>query len=212
MSVPEKSAAGYSAPAREAHSEFTEKRSVFIGHVRPVENESEALAFIAEMRHKYADATHNVYAYVLRENNVARYSDAGEPQGTAGIPVLEVIKKRGLTDAVIVVTRYFGGVLLGAGGLVRAYSQAASAACDEAGTAEYKPFTEFTLTASYSDYNKLLPVFAGFELKTDSTDYAENVVMKLAIDRGSFAALCREVTEATAGRAEVTETGERVDF
>lgn len=202
----------FSTLAKEAHAEFTEKRSVFIGHAAPVKTEKEALDFIARHRHEYADATHNVYAYMLKENNIARYSDAGEPQGTAGIPVLEVIKKRGITDTVIVVTRYFGGILLGAGGLVRAYGAAASAACDEAGTVEYTTFVEFKVTVSYSDFNKLQPVLGRFDFKTDSVDYAENVVMSMAIKSEMYEELKKAVVETTAGRATVAETGSRVDF
>ena len=202
---------GFSTLAREGHAELIEKRSRFIGHARPVKTEKEALDFIARMRHEYADATHNVYAYMLRENNIARYSDAGEPQGTAGIPVLEVIKKLGVTDCVIVVTRYFGGVLLGAGGLVRAYGASAKAACDEAGTVEFAEFVEFTVEAGYSDFNKLQPVLARFELKTDGTEYAENVVLRLAVRTPCYEEVRAAVVEATAGRAAVTETGRRVD-
>ncbi len=202
----------FSTLAKEAHAEFTEKRSRFIGHARPVSCEKDALDFIARVRHEYADATHNVYAYMLRENNIARYSDAGEPQGTAGIPVLEVIKKLGVTDCVIVVTRYFGGVLLGAGGLVRAYGTAAKAACDAAGTVEFAEFTEFTVEADYSDFNKIKPILSRFDLKTDGTDYAENVVLRLAARAPDYEAVRAAAVEATAGRAKVTLTGKRVDF
>ena len=113
--------------------EFVEKRSRFIGYIKHVETEKEATDFIAEIRTKHWDATHNVYAYVLRENGTMRYSDDNEPQGTAGIPVLDVLKKSEVTDVVVVVTRYFGGVLLGGGGLVRAYSHSASIALKKIG-------------------------------------------------------------------------------
>ena len=204
--------ASFSTLAGEGHAELIEKRPQFIGHAKPVKTEAAALEFIAAMRHKYADATHNVYAYMLRENNIARYSDAGEPQGTAGIPTLEVIKKSGITDAVIVVTRYFGGILLGAGGLVRAYRAAAKAACDAAGTVEFTQFTEFTIELSYSDYNKIQPVLGRFDLKTDGTDYAENVILRLAVRSPEFDQVRSAVVEITAGRAAVTQTGVRVDF
>ena len=202
----------FSTLARESHAEMTEKRSRFIGHAAPVKTEKEALDFIARIRHEYADATHNVYAYMLKDNNIARYSDAGEPQGTAGIPVLEVIKKLGVTDCVVVVTRYFGGILLGAGGLVRAYGASAKLACDGAGTVTYQPFTEFKIEAGYSDFNKLQPVLARFDLKTDGTDYAEKVVLRLAVRSPEFESVRLAVTESTAGRVSVTETGTRVDF
>ena len=118
----------YQTIAHEAAQEFVERRSRFIGYAKPVRTEEEALAFLEEIRTRHWDATHNVFAYSLRQGNLRRYSDDGEPQGTAGVPVLDVLQKSGVTDAVLVVTRYFGGVLLGAGGLVRAYSHAASLA------------------------------------------------------------------------------------
>ena len=114
-------------------AEFIERRSRFIGHACPVKTEEEAVAFINEMKAKYWDASHNVYAYCLREGQIKRYSDDGEPQGTAGIPVLDVLQKSGVVDTAVVVTRYFGGILLGAGGLVRAYSHGASIALEAAG-------------------------------------------------------------------------------
>ena len=106
--------------AREAHAEMEERKSVFIGHAKLVTSEEEARAFIEEIRHQYADATHNVYAYLLNGGSIARYSDDGEPHGTSGVPTLNVLKMSGAMDLVVVVTRYFGGILLGAGGLVRA--------------------------------------------------------------------------------------------
>ena len=202
----------FSTLAREAHEEFVERRSRFIGHAAPVANEAQALDFIARIRHEYADATHNVYAYVINENNIVRYSDAGEPQGTAGIPVLEVIKKNGLTNAAVVVTRYFGGILLGAGGLVRAYSNAAGLACEAAGKVDYTEFTEFALTLGYSDYNRLRAPLERFELKTDSSFFGAEVELRLAVRSDDFPRLCAMITEATAGRAKIAETGRRVDF
>ncbi len=111
-----------------ATDDFVEKKSRFIGYIMPVKTEQEATDFITKISKKHHDATHNVYAYILRDGQVKRYSDNGEPQGTAGIPVLDVLQKEGLVDICIVVTRYFGGVMLGAGGLVRAYSHCASIA------------------------------------------------------------------------------------
>ena len=120
----------YYIPAGPGEAEFVEKRSRFIGHALPVTTEEEALAFIAEMKSKYWDASHNVYAYIVREGGIMRYSDDGEPQGTAGIPCLDVLLKEGVTDLCVVATRYFGGILLGGGGLVRAYSHTAKIALD----------------------------------------------------------------------------------
>ena len=125
--------ASYVTIGKEGSATLVEKKSEFIGYAAHVENESEALDFIAKIKHRHSDARHNVYAYVLKKNNIMRYSDDGEPQGTAGMPVLDVIRKTGFTDAVIVVTRYFGGILLGTGGLVRAYSASAKLAVEDAG-------------------------------------------------------------------------------
>ena len=113
-----------------ASAEFVEKRSRFIGYISPVTTQEDAAAFIDSIRSKHWDATHNVPAYIIREGNICRFSDDGEPQGTAGMPALNVLQKEGLTDCVLVVTRYFGGILLGGGGLVRAYSHAAKIAVD----------------------------------------------------------------------------------
>ena len=121
--------------------EYVERRSRFLAHARPVTTEEEALAFLEQIRSKYWDASHNVYAYSLREGQIRRFSDDGEPQGTSGMPTLEVLTKSGITDAIIVVTRYFGGVLLGAGGLVRAYSHAARMAVDAAEVLTMRPCT-----------------------------------------------------------------------
>lgn len=120
----------YKTIKQRASAELIERRSRFIATVRPVSKESEALQLIEEMRSKYYDATHNVYAYIISENNICRYSDDGEPSGTAGIPVLDVLRKENLTDVAIVVTRYFGGILLGGGGLVRAYGASAKKGVD----------------------------------------------------------------------------------
>ncbi len=132
--TPYRTAAGY------GEAEYEDKRSRFIGHIKPVTSENEAKAFIDEMRRTYADATHNVFAYVLREGNILRWSDDGEPGGTSGQPTLAVLQGAGLTDVCCVTTRYFGGTLLGSGGLVRAYSAAARAALREAGTAVMRPW------------------------------------------------------------------------
>ena len=122
----------YKTVTMDTSDEFVEKRSRFIGYIRPVKTEEEAIAFINQIKSKHWDATHNVYAYCLREGQVKRYSDDGEPQGTAGIPTLDVLLKSEVTDVVVVTTRYFGGILLGGGGLVRAYSHAASLALAKA--------------------------------------------------------------------------------
>lgn len=198
----------YITLGKEAETTFTEKRSVFIGSARPVKTEEEAIEFINAVRKKYGDATHNTYAYMLQGGS-ARYSDDGEPQGTAGVPILNVIKKGGFTDAVIVVTRYFGGILLGAGGLVRAYGASARAAVEAAEIVTYRHYTECKITCSYSDYQKIIPVFESLEVKTDSTDFAEGVTVKAAVISDAFGALRDKISEISGGRALAEITGER---
>jgi len=168
-----------------AEAEFTERKSLFIGNAKPVKSEEEAIAFIHEIRSRYSDATHNVYGYMIGAN-ITRFSDDGEPSGTAGMPVLDVIRKSGFTDAVIVVTRYFGGILLGAGGLVRAYSAAAKAAVDAAGIVTYEPFIEFTLKCTYSDYQKLEREIEFFSCKKEGSDFASDITLKLAMKKTSY--------------------------
>ena len=191
----------YTTLEKRASCTYEEKRSVFIGDAAPVATEEEALAFIAEIKAKYPDARHHVYAYLLRENAKNRYSDDHEPQGTAGMPVLDVLRKGGFTDAVIVVTRYFGGTLLGAGGLVRAYTAAASGAVKEAGTRTYRTYRPVLLSVSYTDYNRLLPELEKKAVRVLDTDYAEEVTLSLSMPVEEYPDFERLVTEATAARA-----------
>ena len=194
-----------------ASAELTEKKSVFIGYASPVESEEEAIEFIKAIKKKHADARHNVYAYMLNGGGIARYSDDGEPQGTAGVPVLDIIRKGGFCDAVIVVTRYFGGILLGAGGLVRAYSAAARMAVEAAGIVTYDLFTEFSLTVSYNDHGKLTTLLADANPLRDGIDYAEGVTLRLALPLDELEDFKAKVSEITAGRAVFAVTGERFD-
>lgn len=200
----------YTTLEKAASAEFTEKKSLFIGSASPCKNVEEAVAFVNGIRAKYPDATHNVYAYLLG-SSVTRYSDDGEPSGTAGMPVLDVIRKSGFTDAAIVVTRYFGGILLGAGGLVRAYTTAAKSAVAEAHIVTYMPYTVFTLTLGYSDYQRAEPILARYEVKRDSVAFAGEVTAVLAVQASVFEPLRAALTEATAARAVITSTGERYD-
>ena len=196
---------------RPATVEYVEKKSVFLGHAAPVRSQEEALAFLAEKRKKYSDATHNVYAYLLEGGNVTRYSDDGEPQGTAGIPVLDVIRKRGFCDAVIVVTRYFGGILLGAGGLVRAYTAAASLAVEEAHVVTYEEFTAFTLRCDYTDYQKVANELPAFAVKQDDIAFESDVTLRLAIRTPLYADFSRRICDLTAGRVTPVVVGTRFD-
>jgi uncharacterized YigZ family protein len=192
----------------EAETSFTEKKSLFIGNARPVKTEEEAMEFITKIRKKYGDATHNCYAYMLA-NGSARYSDDGEPQGTAGVPILSVIQKGGFTDAVIVVTRYFGGILLGAGGLVRAYSASARDAVNASKIVTYAEYTEFSVKCSYSDYQRLIPVIGALGIKEDASEFTDNVSLCLAAKPDVFNAFCDKIAEIGAGRITVKETGKR---
>ena len=146
----------YKTLMTEAQDEFIVNKSRFIGHGCPCETEEAALAFLARMRAQYKDATHNCYAYIIGPNmGVMRYSDDGEPGGTAGMPIIEVMKARGVTNCAVVVTRYFGGVLLGAGGLVRAYTQGAVAALNAAGVGVMHPTARYLMENSYPLLNRM---------------------------------------------------------
>ena len=201
----------YITLGKEAEVSFTEKKSVFIGNAKPVKTEEEAIEFINKIRKKYADAKHNTYAYMLA-NGSARYSDDGEPQGTAGVPILNVIKKGGFTDAVIVVTRYFGGILLGTGGLVRAYGASAKDAVTAAEVVTYLQYTECEISCSYSDYQKIIPLAESFEAKTDDTAFAEGVTLRLAIKSDRFEAFCEKLSETYGGKVEAKRIGERFSY
>ena len=137
-----------------ASFEYEDRKSIFIGEAMPVSTEEEALSFIESVKKRFPDARHHVYAYVLRENSIMRFTDDREPQGTAGMPVLDAIRKRGITDTAIVVTRYFGGTLLGTGGLVRAYSAAAIGALEAAEVITYDTYVTLTIDTTYSDYQR----------------------------------------------------------
>ena len=202
----------YTTVEKEAVAEFEEKRSVFIGHAMPVKTEEEAQAFIKSVKSKYQDARHNVYAYVLGDGTLQRYSDDGEPQGTAGMPVLDVIRKSKCTDTAIVVTRYFGGILLGAGGLVRAYSHAAKLALDAAHVITYEKYFEAELVCSYSDYSKYLSETEKFGVINDGVDFAENVTMKLAVKAVRFDDFEKTVTELSFGKILPRKVGEKFDY
>jgi uncharacterized YigZ family protein len=167
----------YKTVKKQAQADIIEKKSRFIAHILPITAEQQAIDFIQMQKSKYYDASHNVYAYILRENNIQRYSDDGEPSGTAGIPTLDVIRKENLVDVCIVVTRYFGGTLLGAGGLVRAYTKAAKAGIDIAGILERKLCYEYTVTADYTLLGKIQNEAVNFGCVFGEVEYKENVVL-----------------------------------
>ncbi|MBR2284811.1 MAG: YigZ family protein [Ruminococcus sp.] len=200
----------YLTVASPASDSFTEKRSEFIGYIAPAATNDEALAFIDLIRSKNRKAKHNVYAYILRQDNISRYSDDGEPQGTAGVPVIEVLKKRELTDVCIVVTRYFGGILLGGGGLVRAYSHAASLACDAARIMDMRLCRHVRIESDYGMYGKITYLLPKFNVVTVSEDFGSTVTLELYVLSERLPALTKELTEITGGSAAVrlTDCGE----
>ena len=193
--------------AKEVSVEMEERKSVFIGHAKPVSSEEEARAFIDAKKREYHDATHNVYAYFLNGGAIARYSDDGEPQGTAGMPVLNVIKMSGATDLCVVVTRYFGGILLGAGGLVRAYSASAKQAVDEAGMAVFEDYAVMQVKVSYSDYQKLTVALEKLGASEDSCDFGEDVSVVTAIVKSREEEIRQTVSELTYGKGIVSVIG-----
>ena len=202
----------YTTVKGEGVFEYEEKKSVFIGTCVPVSTEERALEFLAFIKRKYPDARHHVYAYVLRENSIMRFSDDREPQGTAGMPVLDAIRKRGCTDVAIVVIRYFGGTLLGTGGLVRAYSAAAVGALEAAEIITYDIYTVMDITLSYSDYQKVTPLLSEYSYRITDTQYADSVTVKGRVRSACADTLVNSITEATSGRACVKIIEEIFDF
>jgi uncharacterized YigZ family protein len=198
----------YITLSKEAEVSFIEKKSEFIGHAAPVKTEEEAMEYINKIRKRYGDATHNCYAYMLA-NGSARYSDDGEPQGTAGVPILSVIQKGGFTDAVIVVTRYFGGILLGAGGLVRAYSASARDAVAAAKIVTYAQYSEFRVRCSYSEYQKLIPLIERLGVKEDGSEFTDAVTLHLAAKPEIFKQFSEKLSEMSGGKLIAEETGSR---
>lgn len=204
---------GYKTVAERAEASFTEKRSEFIGCIAHCSKEEEALAFIEERRKLHRKATHNCYAYILRDNNIGRHSDDGEPSGTAGAPMFEVLKKEGLTDVCCVVTRYFGGILLGAGGLVRAYSNGVKIAVDAAKIKIMKPAEKLKIFLDYSLYGKMGAIFSEFEVKTESEDFGAGVEITLFVETEKSDFLRKKVIDACFGKVEITSLGMyEVDF
>ena len=198
---------GYIVPFETAESEFTEKRSRFISHIWRVETEEEARARIEEMKKKYYDARHNCWCYLLHDGPV-RYSDDGEPQGTAGQPMLNVFQREEVTNVCCVVTRYFGGILLGAGGLTRAYAKGAKDALDTAGICRMSLWTEWEIPCTY-------PLFERMKLTVEScggvvrdAEYGADIVLHAAFPSGGAEQFAPRLTELSAGQLAMTAAGE----
>ena len=188
-------------------AEIEEKKSRFIAHLAHVESEDEALAFLEEIRAEHRMARHNVYAYILRGEGASeriRYSDDGEPQKTAGLPTLQTLQHAGLTDIACVVTRYFGGTLLGTGGLVRAYTQATQAAISESKRVTVSACIDITLRIAYPLYDQMVRIAADCSAKTLDTQYADAVTLTLRMLEGTQEPFLAKVTELCHGQEDIT--------
>lgn len=202
----------YKTVAKESETLIIEKKSKFYSHVKPVSSEEEALSYLSQIRAQYPDATHNVYAYVIDENNIFRYSDDGEPGGTAGMPVLDTIRNLGLVDVIVVVTRYFGGTLLGTGGLVRAYSSSAKEGISESGIITRTMCDIISVRTQYELVGKLQYFFANEGYAVEDTVYENDVTFFVASPKSDTDSLIKKITEATNGRCYIkTETQKYVD-
>lgn len=188
-----------------AESSFIEKRSEFIGQIMPVSTADEAVAFINDVRARHRKARHNVYAYITRDGNTSRYSDDGEPQGTGGVPVLDVLRKEGLTDICVVVTRYFGGILLGGGGLVRAYSHACKLAVDAAERMIMCSCSRLKVSCDYSLYGKISYVFPEFEVKTVNESFSDDVSLILLVKSHHISEFRQKLTDIAGGKLTIDE-------
>ncbi len=189
---------------------YEEKKSVFYGFARPVKTEEDAINFVNQIKKQYPDARHHVYAYALRDGNKFRYTDDSEPAGTAGMPTLDAIRKRGLTDCVVVVVRYFGGTLLGTGGLVKAYSTAAGDALHDAHPICYNLYATFCIQCDYGDYQKLLPLLKQYELLNST--FEADVSMMIRLPSSSAETLTELIKNATSARAKTEIIEEKMDF
>ena len=197
----------YLVPTRLGEDEFYEKKSHFIGRAWPVETEEEALEKIQQMKKKHYDATHNCWAYIIKDGAV-RFSDDGEPGGTAGMPMLQVLQREGLYNIVCVVTRYFGGILLGAGGLVRAYTKGAKIAVDAAGKSMKRVWSVLYLPCPYTFYERVKLLVAEFGGIIRETEFGAEVELELLFPEANVQPFFEKLTDMTSGTVEGMETGQ----
>lgn len=203
----------YKTIAAPACASFTEKKSEFIGNIAPCKTEEEAVAFIEEIRKQHRKATHNCYAYILRDNNISRHSDDGEPGGTAGTPMYEVLRKEGLTDVCCVVTRYFGGILLGAGGLVRAYTNGVKIAIDTAKIKEISPARRLKISLEYSLYGKIGALLTQFDTRVQQEEFAADASITLCLREERAEEFKEKLIDICFGRVDILDLGvEEFDF
>ncbi len=184
-------------------SEFIINKSRFIGYGAPAESEEEALSFLGEIRARHKDASHRCYAYIVGVNmGVMRYSDDGEPGGTAGMPIIEVMKARGVTNAIVVVARYFGGILLGAGGLARAYAQGAAAALNASGVGVMHPTTRYLIDVEYPLIDRVTHFLKDKPVIVEDKAFMETVTLTAIVKTRDHAVLTQELVQALDGRVE----------
>ena len=199
----------YRIPTKSGASEYVDKRSRFLGLVQPVSSEDEARAVIAACKKQYHDARHNCWCYLLRDGT-ERYSDDGEPQGTAGLPMLEVFKREGVENVVCVVTRYFGGVLLGTGGLLRAYTKSAKDALDAAGIAAVRRWVKLEVGCPYSLFERMKTECLSLDGAVQNVDYGATVLLSLLLPENNAEAFSARVTELSAGACSALAVGEEL--
>lgn len=192
---------GYRTVKKESVAELVEKRSRFIARVCPVSTEQEALDFLAEVKAENRTASHNVFAYRLRERNLSRYSDDGEPSGTAGLPVLDILDRGDITDTIIVVTRYFGGTLLGTGGLVRAYSSAARLGMEEAGVVLMEIAGSYRFSCGYSDYDRAVRIIRDARADITGSEFLDEVTVSYTADDEKAEKIENALVEMTRGKS-----------
>lgn len=191
----------YCIPCEEfAQDQMTEKRSRFIGRLWHVESAEQAMDTLRSVREKEREATHHCYAYMVRQGNQMRYSDDGEPQGTAGLPILNVLQHSGLTDTLIIVTRYFGGILLGKGGLVRAYTQGAQIAIAAAGIQQMDLYDVMLIACPYNLLDSILKILPEHDGTVEQTEYGADVTLTVSLPAGGEERLATALAEASAGQ------------
>lgn len=198
----------YKTVSDRAQTVYIDKKSKFIANVKPVETEEDALEFLAQIKKQYSDASHNVYAYIIDENNITRYSDDGEPGGTAGMPVLDTIRKEGLVDVIVVVTRYFGGTLLGTGGLVRAYTASAKSGLTEAGIVTMTLCNTVEIKADYTLVGRIQYKISSENYILEDTAYGDYVTFKICCRIGDTERFLEDMVDLTDGRIEYSVSEE----
>ena len=199
----------YKTVEKEAFCEHTEKHSRFIAYIFPCVCEKDAHVYIDKIKKKHPDATHHVHAYSLREHMTRRFFDDGEPSGTAGIPVLDVIQKQELTDVLVVVVRYFGGILLGAGGLIRAYSQAARLALTESGTVTMHLCNTYKVSFAYSFFERVKALLEIFDGRITGTDFSQEITLSYSLPLKYEDDFCQKLEDIINQKAKIEKTGEK---